>query len=294
MTSEVTALLCFCEGAHDLAFVRRALRHCLGFEKADRPFSALPAPFNSLFKRSVERHAAEDLSLDMAHKFYLPDHILGLHDVLVLLFNAGGNNRAQTVGEFLRDYLPLLRAARTFPEGATAIVTRSQYLFLDDADSHGPDLVRKKLTQDFAWVGDEGAFLVDPWQVRETDSAAAVAGDVASYVWRGDDDLGTLEDILLPIHRDCNPARVSDAEACIDHLFEWETRHSKPERRIAEGACRGKAVITLLGQREKPGGSQSVIIGQTKTMTHEAFGNDGTVKAFVAFVSELLGLEART
>jgi hypothetical protein len=76
MIGEVTALLAFCEGPHDVAFVRRVLRHNLGFEKVEWRFSEFPAPFNSLFKSSMNRHAARDLSLDMAHKFYLPDHVL--------------------------------------------------------------------------------------------------------------------------------------------------------------------------------------------------------------------------
>jgi len=39
-------------------------------------FSEYPAPFNQLFKTSMENHAAPDMSLDMAHKFFLPDKIL--------------------------------------------------------------------------------------------------------------------------------------------------------------------------------------------------------------------------
>jgi len=76
MTRDVTALLAFCEGSHDVAFVRRVLRSCLNFEKVDWRFSEFPSPLNSLFKANVNRHAAQDLSLDMAHKFYLPDHVL--------------------------------------------------------------------------------------------------------------------------------------------------------------------------------------------------------------------------
>jgi len=57
-------------------------KHCfddfvdISSKKCGWKFSEYPAPFNQLFKTSMENHAAPDMSLDMAHKFFLPDKIL--------------------------------------------------------------------------------------------------------------------------------------------------------------------------------------------------------------------------
>lgn len=90
--SEVKALLVFCEGSHDIAFVQQVLKLCLGFHFVKWKFSEYPSPFNSLFKKSVQDHAAGDLSLDMAHKFFLPDSVLQKSEHLVLLFNSGDSS----------------------------------------------------------------------------------------------------------------------------------------------------------------------------------------------------------
>lgn len=292
MTSEVTALLTFCEGAHDVAFVRRVLRSCLGFRQVNWRFSQFPSPFNSLFKRNVERHAGQDLSLDMAHKFYLPDQVLCCDQHVALLFNAGGNNRVEKVATFLADYLPLLEQARTFPDDAESIVSTSRCLFLLDADCQSLDQVRDRLTKDFAQINGK-PFLIDPWQAHLGDRGAATAATIGCYIWRGEDELGTLEDLLIPICRATDAERVRQAEECIDGLFRWETEHDDEARRIAERARRQKALITLLGQGEKPGGSQQVIIHQAKeTMKEACFAEDQRVRSFADFIADFLGLMA--
>lgn len=289
MTQEVTALLAFCEGTHDLAFVRRVLRSRLGFEKVDWQFSEFPAPVNSLFRQNVERHAAQDLSLDMAHKFYLPDHVLRRDACIAMLFNSGGKDKAFQIKNFLADYLQLLPLAETFPQGANALIARSFVLFLNDADSHGALAVRTKIKQDFATV-DGRPWLTEDWSVDPADPAGAVAADIGAYVWGDENGVGTLEDLLIPIHRATDFGRVDAAEQCIDGLFNWDVDHDDPKRRIAERARRYKAVIALLGQRKKPGMSQSVMIGQTKIMSDAHFCSDDRVSSFAAFLARFLGM----
>lgn len=60
MTREVTALLVFCEGKHEVAFMHRLLRKCLGFGDVRTSFSEYPSPFNQIFKENVERHMRSD------------------------------------------------------------------------------------------------------------------------------------------------------------------------------------------------------------------------------------------
>jgi hypothetical protein len=289
MNGEVTALLAFCEGPHDVAFVRRVLRYGLGFEKVEWTFSEFPAPFNSLFKASMNRHAARDLSLDMAHKFYLPDHVLQRGDHVALLFNAGGKTKWKQTGGFLGEYFDLLDQAQVFPGDAKSVVTRSLVLFLHDADSDGAEKIRDGIKVEFSKLGDRD-WMTAEWEVDANDDVAATTLDIGSYVWCGEDGLGTLEDLLIPIHRVSDAGRTGKAEQCLDQLFEWKVDHQDTMQQIAERARRHKGVITLLGQREKPGMSQHVVIGQTQTMKDADFIGDSRVAAFAGFMTRFLDL----
>jgi len=213
MTRKVKALLVFCEGPHDVAFVRRLLKHCLGFTKVEWRFSEFPAPFNSLFRASVERHAARDLSLDMAHKFFLPDRVLQREDVIALVFNSGGKPKRQTIVDFLSDFLPLFEQATVFPDRADAVVTQARFLFLYDADAKGIEKVRKDVKTAFGSIDSE-PWLIDDWQLDAADPTGAIAGDKALYVWSGKGGQGTLEDILMSVLCESKPELAKDVKQC--------------------------------------------------------------------------------
>jgi len=176
MTREVRALLVFCEGQHDVAFVRRVLKLCLGFTRVEWKFSEFPAPFNSLFRTSVERHAAWDLSLHMAHKFFLPDRVLQREDVVALIFNSGGKTKRQTIVDFLSDFLPLFEQAAVFPGQADVVVTQARFLFLYDADTEGIEQIREDVKRKFSSVGGK-PWLIGDWQIDADDSVSALPDD---------------------------------------------------------------------------------------------------------------------
>ncbi|MEK7991099.1 MAG: hypothetical protein VSS52_008855 [Thiotrichaceae bacterium] len=136
MSKYFQALLVFCEGSHDIALLNLVFKKIFKFEKVAWKFSEYPAPFDNLFAENVRSHAQEDLSLDMAHKFFLPDNVLDKDDNIILLFNAGGKTQATKVKEFLSNYLVLQESAATFPTNNTAI-KQARYLFLYDADDDG-------------------------------------------------------------------------------------------------------------------------------------------------------------
>ena len=289
MTRDVKALLAFCEGPHDVAFVRRVLRHCLGFSKVEWRFSEFPSPFNSLFKTGVETHAARDLSLDMAHKFFLPDRVLERDDVVALVFNAGGKSKKQSIVDFISTFLPLYEEAATFPDEADAIVTQARFLFLYDADAERAEKVREDVKAVFDSVGDK-PWLKDDWKVYEDDPAGAMSADKALYVWAGEGGRETLEDILMPVFRASGPERAAKVERGIDELFEWNTEHVDLKRSVAEKAKRHKAVITLAGQRKKPGSSMNVIVDQTQVLNEDVFAADNRVDSFSRFLASFIGV----
>lgn len=288
MTQEVKALLVFCEGPHDVAFVRLVMKNVFGFKKKEWKFSEFPAPLNQLFRTSVEAHAARDLSLDMAHKFFLPDKVMTKDGHVLLIFNSGGKQNTDNVKAFLANFLTLLDQADVFLEDAATLITQVCYLFLYDADHQGVsktlDDMRDKFTEidELPWI--------DQWIPDKDNPFAACAEDKGIYIWGETPKGGTLEDILLPMFQKSQPDSVNKAAGAVDDIFKWEIDSAIFKTAVAETAKRKKSIITLAGQYEKPGGSMNVILDQAKLITKESFANDDKVISFATFIRNFFGL----
>jgi len=286
---EVKALLVFCEGSHDIAFVQQVFKCCLQFQKIEYKFSEYPAPFNALFKTSVQNHAAKDLSLNMAHKFFLPDSVWEKDERLILLFNSGGSSQIDKVKLLLKNFLLLLSQASIFPSDATAIVTEAKYLFLYDADYIGATTLLNKIKQDFATLDDKSLWEFGDWIFLEQNPFGAISENKAAYIW-GDKIIqkGTLEDILLPMFAVDQQEIVEKSSNFIDTTFVFETESTKLKHRFAEIAARKKAIITCTGQRKKSGYSLNVIINHAGLVNENTFLNNDNVKSFVDFLRKFL------
>lgn len=290
MTREVKALLVFCEGPHDAAFVRQVVQYCFDFRRVEWKFSEFPAPFNQLFRSSVERHAASDLSLDMAHKFFLPDRVMVKDDHVLLIFNSGGSSNADRLKTFLADFLTLLSQAAVFPHDAPTVISQTRYLFLYDADHLGVERIRSQTSLKFAEI-DGSPWLQDHWITVKGNPYAAFTGDKAVYVWGGTEERGTLEDILLPMFEQSQPVRINKAASAVDGIFTWEVDSANVKQAVAEGAKRKKSIITVAGQREKPGMSMNVILDQAGLIDKDSFTADTEVVRFSVFLGNFIGLQ---
>ncbi|MCP4149784.1 MAG: hypothetical protein GY757_18710 [bacterium] len=284
-------LLVFCEGPHDVAFCRLVFKYCFDIEKIDWKFSEYPAPLDQRFKTSMEKHAAQDMSMDMAHKFFLPDRTLYNNEKkqCVLLFNTGGKTKTDNPKEFLKHFLILLKQVKVFPDKAEKIIDKCRYLFLYDRDTQTPSEIFKWCRTAFSHIGNEG-FINEDFVISEGNKQAAscMNNTFGAYVFSEPGRCGTLEDILLPMIETGRDKIVYQAEEFIDKSFKWETQHVKPKRKTTEIAKRKKAIITTVGQREKPGSSMSVIVDQGKLISKEIFVNNVNVKKFADFIARLL------
>jgi hypothetical protein len=283
MKQDVKALLVFCEGPHDVAFVSLIMKSFFSFNKVTWRFSEYPAPFNQMFHTSVEQHAAQDLSLDMAHKFFLPDQVLIRESHVVLLFNSGGKTQKDKVKSLLSDFLPLLENAKIFPGDASSVVTNAYYLFLYDADDLGAEKTREECKNAFSEI--EGHhWLSGSWIVNQGNPFSAVNNEKAVYIWGETCEKGTLEDLLIPLFNLDNPELINNATIAIDDIFSWDVYSEKLEKAVAEDSKRKKAIITLAGQRKKPGGSMNVILDQAKMISKATLISDKNVMAFAHFI----------
>jgi hypothetical protein len=288
MTQSTNALLVFCEGQHDVAYVRMLLQEILEFKIVSLPFKELPSPFHHLFKQSVATHAAGDLSLDMAHKFFLPETILRNKSQFILLYNCGGNTQYDKVRELLSDYLPIIPQARVFAEDAKEIIDHVKYLFLYDADSVGINRILEQVNHEFRVISESNFFDAE-WSSSSSDFGR-VSGDKAVYVWGERAEQGTLEDILYPMFSLAQPSLLSKAESAIDDMFTWDVDNPDIVKAVSEISKRKKSVITVIGQKKKPGSSLNVIIDQSKFLRKDTLTNNGPTQDFVRFISEFIGL----
>jgi hypothetical protein len=291
MIVSVNALLVFCEGPHDVAFVRMVTRKLMDFKIIELPFKDLPSPFHQLFKQSVLTHAAKNLSLDMAHKFFLPESVLRKDDQLILLFNCGGKNQYEKIRTLLSDYLPIFPQAQTFAQGAKEVVSSVRYLFLYDADTEGLDGVLKNVKTEFSKIG-EINFLNEDWAETSTSEFGKSAGDKAVFVWGESPDQGTLEDILIPMFAQKHTELMNKAEAAIDNMFTWDTGDTNPKIAVPAIEKKKKSILTVVGQGAKPGSSMSVIIEQSKLLKKEDLETNAISNEFVTFVKNFMDLKA--
>ncbi|TNJ34081.1 hypothetical protein [Prosthecochloris vibrioformis] len=288
MSTEVNALLIFCEGPHDVAFVRMVLKKLMSFQVKKLKFSEMPSPFDKLFQTAVTTHAAQDMSLDMAHKFFLPDTVLQKTDQFVFIYSSGGKSQYAKIRSLLSTYIPLLEQAQIFSREAKAIAQSIKYLFLYDVDADGIGTVADNLTREFGQI-DETNFIACSWEESKS-IYGRVANDKAVFVWGGTPEKGTLEDLLLPMFdfSEENKSIVGKAKSIISDMFNWETDHAEAARSIAEVEKYHKAVLTTVGQRKKPGSSLSVILEQSELITEDALKACEITTGFVRFIEGFL------
>ena len=238
------------------------------------------------------------MSLDMAHKFFLPDWTYVKDDWILLLFDSGGKDNVLKLHRFLYDFLTLLNEAAHFPQDAESIITNVKYLFLYDADHKRPDDIFVQLKNNYNKIknadkNDSIQWITEPFIPVKGNPFAARSNDKAVYIWADPvKQTGTLEEYLLPLFAVDQKEWTEKAVRFIDDTFLWEIDTGKKEqKRIAETAKRKKAIITALGQRKKPGSSMNVILDQAGLISGDTLWNNKSVRNFVEFLSTFTGIK---
>ena len=287
--------LIFCEGPHDIAFIRLVLSRCFGFGSVSWKFSEYPAPFNLLFPTKMEQHAGLDLRLDFAHKFFLPDKVLKKDNQLMFLFNIGGASFRNEESEdkvkmFLSEFLTLLSSKAVFPGNAAAMVGDVQYLFTFDADHLGVDKVRRDVLEKLRMIDNKPWFDGD-LKTFPDNPFAAECGKKGIYIWAADSQMGTLEDVLMPLFQESRPELMEQAESAIDDMFTWDTKAESLIKAVSQTAKRRKSIITLSGQGETPGSSMNVVLDRAKIIDENVFKQNPAVQNFATFLARFFDLQ---
>lgn len=278
--------LMFCEGPHDAAFLNRLLKTELDFTKVSLKLSELPYPISNVIQQSFRTRASEDLRLDLAKKFFLPDYILKRDRVLVMVFNYGGSNRKGNMSPFLENVFALLGAPAFAGTEKPESSAEFAYTIFADADAIGLVAARAKISADLAIIGGE-AWLNGPWADFEGTKAVtqeSAFGLTAAYIWKKwAEDNGTLEDSVLECLAD--DAGLQQTMQFLDARFSWNLpAGATAEQVCASGARRLKAAFCVEGQHEKPGMSLGVVLDQTALLRPELIAGSAAVQDCLTFL----------
>ncbi len=287
---DINTLFLFCEGPHDVAFCYLVMKYFFGMNTVKENFSSYPSPLHKLLPRNLEKHSAGDMSLDMAHKFFLPDRTVSNGDDYVLLFNMGGKTRIDNPKEFLSSFLPLYENRKTFSKDAESIVRDVRYLFLYDADHEPATKIFADCRTNFETI-DDLSFITRQFDPTPRNPGAAVSADKGVYVLGNTDTgKGTLEDILLPIYSGTQIDWCEKAGNFVNDAFSFQTGQGNDQQRIAARAKKAKAVITAAGQGKKPGRPMSAIIQDDVLGSKDNFLASEPVREFADFVHEFANI----
>jgi len=278
--------LMFCEGPHDAAFLNSLFKNQLNFSKVALKVSELPYPISNVIQQSIKTRAADDLRLDLAKKFFLPDYMVAHEQALVMIFNYGGSNRRIHMSPFLDNVFALLNAPAFSGVGQPENNANFAFTIFADADAIGLSAARAKISADLATIG-ETPWLTSAWTELEGTKAVtqqSIFGNIAAYVWKKcAEDSGTLEDCVLECLAD--DAGLQQTLRFLDERFNWTAPvGATPEQVCALAAKRLKAAFCVEGQHQKPGMSLSVVLDQTALLQPELIERSEAVQDCLTFL----------
>ena len=268
------AVLVFCEGGHDVAFVRRSLHALGGYDDVKKPIGELPSPFGAgkttprgLIARRFDRRNIQDFRLDNE---YPPtpryDSFVGREssDAMFVLIRAGSKYAARQVIDLLKDLDEAL-------ETGHYDVTEYAAAFLFDANAKGLPATLEAFRQDY------GARLGDLSQAEHAKWIATATVPVGVFIFHNvATQTGTLEDHLKQMVKSWTPDRYAGAKAFIDDNKRPDDAASRDQ------AKRLKAIFTVTGQFGHPGTSLFVIIRDG--LPDDKFATSQASKALVEFL----------
>lgn len=264
------AVLVFCEGNHDVAFVTRslgALAGCVFVDKAIKelptPLSARPNPENPnrpIYRGIIAEHyessdgrKLDDRRLRGAAHAPSPTFEALVQDpregTLYVVLRCSGKDAASQVRVLVDRMSSLMSIGSDVESVAMAVVL--------DADEQGVEGCEAAFSSAYAACFESSA----AGAPRHARWAPGVRGPVGLFVFHDPSSptrTGTLEDVLAPLVHEQWPEKWAGADAYLRH-------HVEPRDRIMRGAAdHKKAQINVTGQFMFPGGSMTAVIGNRK------------------------------
>jgi hypothetical protein len=255
------AVLVFCEGNHDVAFVTRSLGALAEVRWVSDPIGKLPAPLGtkldpknpsrvasqSIIARHYQSRQMNDLGLSAAAHAPVPvfDRVVELpaDDTLYVMLRCGSDRAAKPILALLDDMQAVMAVVSELDALAVA--------FVFDANGAGVGAREASFQREYAalFTDERGQTLQHgQWEKgRHGPAGLFVFHDPSTRT-------GTLEDVLAPLVHEQWPNKWDAAGVYLD-------AHAEPTDRVLRGpADRQKARIGVTGQFMFPGGSMTEVV----------------------------------
>lgn len=287
------AVLVFCEGSQDVAFVQRSLRALGACRQLDAAISELPSPFGMgrtgrtrtigrcLLLKHLDDYELKDPNLTEAASLPRPSFRAALENprsrTIFFLVRTDGKFRTEPVGKKRRILTAdlLRRVGVAFSPNLLARYDIKQYAtaFLFDADEEGVDMT---LTTFRKWYTDHCG---DLSAARHGSWLSETRVPVGCFVFhRPDDRKGTLEDHLEGMAKNAWPRLYEASSRFIeDNCFPNGASSADRSKRV-------KAAITVSGQCDHPGAPMATVI--QKGLHQEDFHRSAVSRELAEFLSD--------
>lgn len=302
------ALFVFCEGAHDIALVRRLLRRAKDqFNGFDDPVGKYPPPLGEFLIRRIKNQSLEGKKVDQIQQHEPPSlaYVASAtaSGTLVLLYRLQGEKQYDSVKKYIEDWKTALSSLRFNPQRPVGpphhtpvvLIESWSIAFIVDADSKGVDGKLQQIRREFTGtLGDLSS--LDHGTFR----AGASSGDPAVgflALRAAGSETGTLEDMIEILIRRCGHGSLLELskkfveenasnapEGCELNPKKSLAPGSKPKDPLALKAKMSKAALTCLGQFGDPGANYAVFVEQSKIISDDVMIQEPQCKALVDFL----------
>lgn len=285
-------LFIFTEGPHDVAFVKLVLELCLNIKHEQHAKIAdFPKPLDSIFLQLMKNHSMGDLSLDMVHKFFLPNYVFRAESFFIMLFNTGGMNNYSKLKSLLSQIIQQIK----IEDKSYSFRERDmEFLFTYDVDYRTIDERIEEMSNKLFPITENDAF-PDVKDVQESNPNVLLNEDMDSvnfYIWANNGIQGTLEDILLDIYSKSSTELLNASKDFINKNFSENFIFTEEitKQNIATKAEKSKACITIAGQGERPARPLAAIITDNVLSDKQSFISNKNVLDFKKFLCEKINL----
>lgn len=273
MNTQIILLLC--EGPHDAAFLRKILR-ANGFNSYDgKKIKEYPTPMNAFVKRNLEKSNIEDLNIQEAKKAaFIPNNVLQKENTYLFSYILGGATKMNRMNDFLINMFKLTKKDEKSTEYDVAENTDFAVLCFFDADND-MKIIDKNIKDS---LKNEGIDCVIEEEVHKCIKYHKGL-KIGFYIFTEDDhNTGKLEDIILPLMRKDNEDVFSVAEEYIN----------KFSKKADKDKDKGKKIIGVTGQLEKPGCENTVHIRQTSYITDEKIKANSKCQEILNYIEDFI------
>lgn len=293
------AIVIFCEGPHDVAFIQSVFKFKFELKPNDKVrISEIKKPFGPFLSKGLEKHFMDDLSLEMAHKFYLPNLVYETANNYILVFNSGGETKVAEIKYLIANFE---NTYRLIPEEKD--FESISYIFTFDCDYKKPvdkietcknllKSVTKRDLRDVFFKDDTTEIWSFENLISYKDLSYAYIGDkVGFFVWSNFGNPGTLEDIYFPLMSQCNQSLIQDTEQFVNGCFasEMQPIHpEKPDEVSSKRAKRLKTIMSCAGQGKNTGAALASIYKLNTLINESIFSENSMVKEFSDFLSHFM------